>query len=202
MSWEPDYCTAEELFHFQRVADSDLQTDDELEAQLAITGASRAIDLATNRQFGVDAAPTTRFYRSKTVSPCVARVKIDDIMTTTGLVVVTNDGTDTPIGHTLTPVNNLVKGKPWTELRLMNYYGCRIARWQAEDVKVTGTFGWTAVPTTIKQACLLQANRFLARREAPFGVAGSPDQGSEMRLLARVDPDVAVLIARYVRWWA
>jgi len=43
-----------------------------------------------------------------------------------------------------------------------------------------------------KVATVLQANRLLKRRHAPFGVAGSPELGSELRLLARVDPDVAV----------
>jgi len=55
------------------------------------------------------------------------------------------------------------------------------------------------VPTTVKQATLLQASRVFARREAPFGVAGSPDMGSELRLLEKVDPDVAVMLVPYVR---
>ena len=68
-------------------------------------------------------------------------------------------------------------------------------------MKVTARWGWAAVPSTIKQATLLQASRLLARRDAPFGIAGSPDVGSEIRLLARVDPDVAVAVAPYRRWW-
>jgi hypothetical protein len=46
---------------------------------------------------------------------------------------------------------------------------------------------------------MLQASRFYARRDSPYGVAGSPDLGSEVRLLSKVDPDVAVSLADYVR---
>lgn len=194
MAWEPDYCTGDELKHFVRITD----TDDNAEVALAITGASRAIDLHCNRQFGKDSAPTTRYYRSKACGPRTRIVKIDDIMTTDGLTVLTHDDSGTAITYALAPINNAAKGKPWTQLRLPSH----IPTVSYEDVAVTGTFGWTAVPAAVKEACLLQASRLLARREAPFGIAGSPDQGSEMRLLARVDPDVAVALTKYVRWWA
>lgn len=194
MSWEPDYITPTELKDYVR----NVESDDDAEVAMAITGASRAIDLHCNRQFGVDTAPTTRLYRSKLVSPSCRRVKVDDIMTIDGLLVQTNEDTPRTLSYTLAPVNNLVKGKPYTEIRLYSYVPP--VGW--EDVMVTATFGWTSVPVPVKQACAIQANRFLARREAPFGIAGSPDQGSEMRLLARVDPDVGVNLMKYVRWWA
>jgi hypothetical protein len=50
------------------------------------------------------------------------------------------------------------------------------------------------VPPTIKLATQLQASRWLKRRDAPFGIAGSPELGSELRLLAKLDPDVEVLL--------
>lgn len=57
------------------------------------------------------------------------------------------------------------------------------------------------IPSAVKQACLIQASRFFTRRYAPFGVAGSPDSGSEIRLLAKVDVDVAVILGPYITWW-
>jgi len=51
----------------------------------------------------------------------------------------------------------------------------------------------------VHEACLLQSSRIAARRDSPFGVAGSPETGSELRLLDRVDPDVAVTLSRYRR---
>ena len=51
------------------------------------------------------------------------------------------------------------------------------------------------VPSSVKLAVLLQASRWVKRREAPFGIAGSPEMGNELRLLAKLDPDVMVLLA-------
>jgi hypothetical protein len=198
VSWEPDYCSSEELLHYVRANGTDIGTEDALEIALSIAGASRAIDLYTNRQFGIDEEPTTRFYRSKLCSTNSRTVKVDDLMSLVDVLVVTNDSTESDITYTAAPVNNAAKGKPFTYLRLPGHRPTV----EFEDVKVTALFGWTEVPAPVKEACLLQSSRFLARREAPFGIAGSPDQGSEMRLLARVDPDVGVSLGKYVRWWA
>ena len=40
------------------------------------------------------------------------------------------------------------------------------------------------------------------RKGSPYGIAGSPDLGSELRLLAKLDADVAVLLRSFVRMWA
>jgi hypothetical protein len=68
-------------------------------------------------------------------------------------------------------------------------------------VEVRATFGWTAIPDLVISATLLQAGRFASRRDSPYGIAGSPDTGSELRLLDKVDPDVAVMLAPLTRWW-
>lgn len=57
------------------------------------------------------------------------------------------------------------------------------------------------VPSGVRLACLLQASRWYKRRDAAFGVLGSPDMGNMTRLLAKLDPDVAVLISTYKRPW-
>lgn len=59
-----------------------------------------------------------------------------------------------------------------------------------------------AVPVSIHFATLVQAARLVKRRDAPFGVVGSPEMGNELRLLARLDPDVEVLVANHRVWWA
>jgi hypothetical protein len=58
-----------------------------------------------------------------------------------------------------------------------------------------------AVPDGVVLACLLQASRWYKRRDAPFGIAGSDLMGAAMRLAAKVDPDVAVLLSTYRRHW-
>jgi hypothetical protein len=75
---------------------------------------------------------------------------------------------------------------------------------ERNGVTISAVWGWDEVPTTVEQATLLQASRFHARRFSPYGVAGSPEAGSEMRLLAKLDPDVELALGRasLVRWWA
>lgn len=67
---------------------------------------------------------------------------------------------------------------------------------QFTDNPITGE-----IPAEIKLACLIQASRLVTRKDAPFGIAGSPDVGSEMRLLAKLDPDVQVLVRPHKSWW-
>lgn len=196
MTWKPDYVTvagAGGAKEYLRIPATD--TVDDTRLGLDVTAASRAIDRATNRQFGLDAAPTTRLYTAEwdqTLSKWI--VRIDDLMTVAGLVVTSGTAIT---GYTLWPLNAVVEGKPFTEIRLPS----KPSSVDVGGVSVLGTFGWSAIPATIKDATLLQMARFFKRSDAPFGVAGSPDSGSEMRLLAKVDPDVAVMVSDYVRRW-
>lgn len=196
MAWAPDYVTAAELKAYLRIDDA----VDDAQVALAITAASRAVDRHTNRQFGVVAAAEERTYTAE-YDKHRARwvVEIDDLMTQTGLVITTEDGTIDVFS--LKPGNAPQAGAPW--FRVVVEPESAVKPTCDEDgVTVEALWGWTAVPTAIKQATLLQASRFFTRRNAPFGVAGSPEVGSEMRLLAKVDPDVAVTLGPYMRWWA
>lgn len=58
----------------------------------------------------------------------------------------------------------------------------------------TTTVQFSPVPATVKLATEMQASRWAKRRDAPFGIAGSPEMGSELRLLPKLDPDVEVLL--------
>lgn len=199
MAWAPDYITAAELSGFLRIPDH----DDDVQLGLAITAASRAIDRYTRRQFGSAATPEARFYtahydwgRDRWTVP------MDDLMTAAGLTVAfdsVSDGTySSPVtAYSPRPANAAVKSRPWTQLAILSTTPVLTA-FEA-GVKVTATWGWTAVPAAVKQACLLQASRIHARRDSPYGVAGSPTDGTELRLLARVDPDVEVALSDYRR---
>lgn len=184
MAWAPDYAEVDALATYERIPDD----VDDAQLARAITTASRAVDRHCRRQFGLLDAPAVRYYQPRwdaRLSSVV--VDIDDLMTTTGLEV-DGEATASPV---LLPRNAAADGMPWRVLKLdaMNW----------AEVAVTALWGWTEVPDAVKQATLLQASRFLARRNAPFGIAGSPDTGSEMRLLAKVDPDVAVSLEPYRR---
>lgn len=191
MAWAPDYASSADLKAFLRVADS----VDDAQVALAVTASSRVIDKACGRQFGVLASATEWTYtavwnrhRGRWVVP------IDDVATTTGMVVKV-DG-ETVTDYTLEPRQGVAKGKVWVLLVLGETVVCSGGR---DGVAMTALWGWPSVPSAIKQACLLQSSRFLARRDSPFGIAGSPDSGGELRLLASLDPDVRVSIRPYVR---
>lgn len=187
MAWQPNYVTVEDLRDYVDVDDF----DDDAQIGLAIAAASRAIDDHVNRQFGKVDTAEERFYTPRPdYKAGYWIVDIDDFQDDTGLAVeVVDAGVVTD--YRLEPVNAAAKGSVWTRVAFTadsEYQPCG----SAHSVGVTAVWGWAAVPTAVEQATVLQASRFLKRRHAPFGVAGSPDIGSEMRLLAKVDPDVAV----------
>lgn len=188
MAWAPDYAEASDLTAYTRIPDE----SDDAQIALALSTSSRAVDRYCGRQFGLVAAPEVRYYKALfDRNRRKWTVQIDDLMTTTGLLL---DG-EPVVSPVLLPRNAAAKGRPWTELVLDTEPA------DVDEVAVTARWGWTTVPVSVKYATLQQAARFLKRRDAPFGVAGSPDAGSEIRLLAKVDPDVAVALNPFVRWW-
>jgi hypothetical protein len=127
-------------------------------------------------------------------------VAVDDIYDITGLAVLGDlDGSGTyatsiTVKYSL-PKNAIAIGKVVTDLALDN------GTTSPGAIKVTALWGWTAVPATILAATLLQASRIASRRDSPYGVAGSPELGSELRLLSKLDPDVAIMVSAYRRYW-
>lgn len=196
MAWAPDYVSTLDLTQYLRIGD----TNDNAQIALAVTAASRAVDRATSRQFGLVAAPEERTYTARwDRDRCRWVVEIDDLMTATGLEVTTSAGVIDVFA--LQPGNASFEDRPWT--RLVVDPSSAVQPTAAEDgVTVKARFGWTTVPVAVQQATLVQASRLFKRRDAPFGVAGSPELGSELRLLAKVDPDVEVVLGPYRRWWA
>lgn len=204
MALFPDYCTAAELKAHLRITD----TDDDTALGIAITAASRAIDHSCNRQFGVSTA-VARVYRWD--GQCIEglrAVQIDDLMSTTSLAVALDLDQDGTWEQSLTyqtdfdlyPWNAAGDVRPWTHV-VFRRDAVAVPAGCPRELSVTGLFGWTSVPTVVKDACLIQAARFFVRRDSPYGVTGSPEAGSELRLLDRLDPDVAVLLAPVRRWW-
>lgn len=194
MTWAPDYCTLAEYKAYARLTD----TVDDAIIPTYITAGARAIDRATGRQFGQTAAVEERFY-----TPVWDRrrgrwlVEVDDFATLTDAVIEL-DGNAVELADAVAePRNALAKGKVYT--RLVFAAGVNPSTRDPYTLSATIRWGWPAVPSTIKGAQFLQTSRFLARRESPYGVAGSPADGSELRLLAKVDPDVDVMITDYKR---
>lgn len=209
MPWAPVYASTDELREFVRIDDA---ADDE-QIAAALDAASRSIDYACDpredhfRQFGKTETVEDRFYTVELRgydAPVRGQwvVVTDDIASSTGLVVAvdgTGDGSFLPVtGVILLPRNATAIGRPAFMISFARS-SLPSPSVTADAVKVTATWGWPAVPATIREACLLQSSRLLARRDAPFGVAGSAETQSEMRLLARLDPDVENMIKPFAR---
>lgn len=201
-----DYAGVDDLKRFLRIPgvyEGTLnQTEDLYEDLLltsAITAASRAIDNAANRSFGTVDSPVAFTYTpewDRNLNRYV--VYMDDVMTTSGYQIFTRQFRTSAFNQEITdydlyPRNAAYYGKPWTYVVLNQSCG--------DAVEITAKWGWTAVPDTIKSATLIQASRFYKRKDAPFGIAGSPTEGSELRLLARVDPDVQVMVTPYKKYY-
>lgn len=196
MAWKPLYVTAQELKDELLKIDQDV---DDAWIGRAVVAASRAIDDTCRRQFGKTDALETRYYRAEW-RPDKDRwvVVIDDLMTVAGLEVEV-DGGAAVTGHRLMERNAAADGVPWERLEFA--HGASVVPvYPDREVAVTATWGWSAVPPAVAAAAMLQASRFYSRRDSPYGIAGSPESpGSELRLLARVDPDVAVTLTGFVR---
>lgn len=203
MAWAPDYATLPQAREY--VTRHSSTVDDEF-LGLDLTSASRAVDRSTNRQFGLVDEPEERFFTPYWDRDLVRWVIVfDDLQTTTGFDPQLQDEDGNDLGaiddYVLEPRNAAAKGRPWE--RMIVRPGSSFAPTGLRDqAAFTGRWGWTETPTPITQATLMQTNRFQTRRVSPYGVAGSPDEGSEMRLLARLDPDVAVSVGTFRRWWA
>lgn len=188
MAWAPDYVTEDDMASYLRIDD----TLDNVELGLVISGASRAIDGpdGANRQFGKVDTPEERTYpvRYDYERRCWV-ADVDDYMTEPTLVTV--DGA-TVTTYVREPRNAAQKGRPWTSIVFTS--DSEVTPSCSSEVAATTEWGWLSFPPVVVGACKLQVSRFFTRRNAPFGIAGSPDAGSEMRLLSKLDPDVAVML--------
>jgi hypothetical protein len=192
VSWKPDYLTAEDAAAFVRLPSG---APDEEELATWCTAASRAIDKRCNRQFGKVDAPVARSYRQAAVYDVATGLwllEVDDVQDATGLTVDAVPYADS--GAVLLPDNAAADGRPWERLGFTtNPTPCGYG--SAAPVVVVALWGWTEVPSQVVGAVKLQVSRWAARRDSPYGVAGSPADGSELRLLARLDPDVSTTLA-------
>lgn len=65
-------------------------------------------------------------------------------------------------------------------------------------VRLSGSFGWPAIPPPITEACLLMTDRLFTRKDAILGVMGTPEFG--LIRITSIDPDVKRLLRPYMRY--
>ncbi|MES2211454.1 MAG: hypothetical protein V4515_14920 [Chloroflexota bacterium] len=166
---------------------------------MALNGASRGVeDYCDGREpgaFWLDTAATARVFtlgRRVQCSRFGETMRVDDIGSTSGLVVEVGDGTTFT---TLTDCetlrdNALLRGLAITALFSPSWsFSCH------RKLRVTARWGWPRVPDQIEQSTLLQASRLYRRKDSPEGVAGSADWG--LVRVPNLDPDVKALLANF-----
>lgn len=186
------YCTLGQLKDSARITDN---VDDAL-LELAIESASREIDRACERYF-YNSGSATRIFASRDSYVC----EIDDLVSLTTLKTdPEGDGNYTVTwgsgDFTLEPLNGYSGGieHPFTQIRARDTYLFPLENGEPL-VEVTGTWGWSSVPTAITQATVILASRIYKRNDSPLGVAGFSDLG--VIRVGSIDPDVEALIHPY-----
>ena len=150
----------------------------------AVQSASREIDKHCHRRFYLDSSATARVYYPR--SSCHATV--DDISTTTGLVIKTDTAGDGTYATTwvsadyeLSPLNGVVDSESgWPYYMLKAIRSLRFTpqtTYGPAPLQVTAKWGWAAVPDPVYQACLIMATANYKLKDSAFGSVGIGELG-------------------------
>lgn len=185
------YATLAEVKAALRVTDS---VDDTL-IENAIEGASRRIDGYCGRFFyqsaqTIDLFPNTEY-----------SVGIPDLASSTITLKTDTAGNGTftttwsASDYYLEPLNQVFQSRPYNRITAK---GSKTFPFLYQPprptIRLTGTFGWSAIPDDVREACILLSLRGFARLNAALGVVGFADMAITVRA---VDPDVRDLLAPY-----
>lgn len=191
------YCTEDELR--EQLGDAASEFPASL-LHRAINSASRDIDEYCGRRFWQDPTPTVRTYRPEYAT----KAWVEDISTTTGLVVKVDSGLDGTFATTWTlnaefilkPDNAAQDSRPWFLIEAVD--GNAFYASQRPTLQVTARHGPPALPSPINEASILRAGALFMRRKSINGVAGFDGFGV-VRISSRRDPDVVELIHPFRR---
>lgn len=181
---------------------------------MACVTVSRAIDLASGTMRRFYQATETRYYTPddyyrypywNSYGRAEHRLEIDDITSCSSLTVDTAgdgsyattwvEGTD----FFLDPPNASLAGEPFTEVLVRARSG-RFFPSVQRAVKITGAFGWPAVPPQVSQYAKIFASQLVLRsRQAPFGILMQGMEVGATARLMRVDPDYQRLLGNLSR---
>jgi hypothetical protein len=195
------YATLTEIKNYMSISDS---TDNDLLENL-VESASRSIDRIANRRFYLDATASARLYRAYSN----IFVYVDDIGTTTNLVVAVDENGNGTYSKTLTlntdyildPLTSQSLNRPFTQLTMVSntetwpIFPGLTSNGLRPGVQVTARWGWPSVPDDINMACLILTADLYKRKDAPGGILGLGDLG-----VVRMSPigrDVTAMVRAY-----
>jgi hypothetical protein len=195
------YATLTEIKAYMSISDN---TDNDLLENL-VESASRSIDRIANRRFYLDTTASARLYRAYSD----IFVYIDDLGTTTDLVVKTDSNGNGSYAKTLTlnqdyildPLTAPSLSRPYTQLTMVSntetwpIFPGLTQNGLRPGVQVTARWGWPSVPDDINMACLILTADLYKRKDAPGGILGLGDLG-----VVRMSPigrDVTAMVRAY-----
>jgi hypothetical protein len=195
------YATLTEIKSYMSISDN---TDNDLLENL-VESASRSIDRIANRRFYLDTTASARLYRAYSD----IFVYIDDLGSTTDLVVKTDSNGNGSYAKTLTlnqdyildPLTAPSLSRPYTQLTMVSntetwpIFPGLTQNGLRPGVQVTAKWGWPAVPNDINMACLILTADLYKRKDAPGGILGLGDLG-----VVRMSPlgrDVTAMVRAY-----
>jgi len=173
--------------------------------ELAISAASRQIDSYCQRFFYQDASVVARTYHPDDY----LSLEVDDISTTTGLIVKVDTDDDGTFETTLTITTNFILTptnaadewpvRPYTGIRIVDTGLSAFPMYSSgrPSVEVTAKFGWPAVPEDVKKACLIQATQLFKASDAAFG--GLNFDTGIFRVRGSLNPMAEALLERYAK---
>ena len=195
------YTTLNAMKSYLSISDN---SDDTI-LETMVESASRSIDRIANRRFYLDANATSRQYRA--YNDVFAYV--DDIGTTSSLVVAMDEDGDGTFETTLTlntdfildPLTAPSLSRPYTQLTMVNttytwpIFPGMFSNGLRPGVQVTARWGWPSVPDDIEMACQILTADLYKRKDSPGGVLGLGDLGAiRMSPLGR---DVTAMVRAY-----
>jgi hypothetical protein len=195
------YATLAEIKAYMSISDN---TYNDLLENL-VESASRSIDRIANRRFYLDATASARLYRAYSN----IFVYVDDIGTTSNLVVAVDENGNGTYSKTLTlntdyildPLTSQSLNRPFTQLTMVSntetwpIFPGLTSNGLRPGVQVTARWGWPSVPDDLNMACLILTADLYKRKDAPGGILGLGDLG-----VVRMSPigrDVTAMVRAY-----
>lgn len=196
MAHETRLCDPEDVKSALGITDS----FDDNAIDRAVDAATEMIQKYCGRQFTIDTVATARVFVADNAAICY----VDDISSTSGLIIKTDPGANGTFSQTwaatdyqLEPLNGKMDGSYWP------YHTIRATKslYFPQDygqalVQVTAKWGWTTLPHAVEQAAIIQAITIFKSPDAPFGATPFADTGI-LRLRSALHPTAAALLSNY-----
>ena len=184
------YCTLTEV----KSELGETRTDYDVMLQGMITQAKVYIDDHCDRKF--DTITESRYFDGH--NP----LRIDDIASTTGVLIYLDEDGDGTYATTLAATDYLLQPyNSFPKTRVIPSPNSTIGGFTSVSmgVKITATWGYPSVPEPVKRANLIQAMRWFKRKDTAFAdVLGNPEMGT-VTVYKGLDPDIKESLHAYLR---